>query len=64
MAEEHGDELAPAAEATGMALGPVFHDGRFKLGAGKQVENLAKMLDTRITAAVVLLGLTSSQRKP
>src|ERR1700757_381424 len=40
VAEQHGHELAPATEPTGMALGPVLDDGPLKLGAGKQLQHL------------------------
>jgi hypothetical protein len=42
MTEQHGHELAPTTEPAGVALGPVFHDGPFKLGAGKQLQHLAE----------------------
>jgi hypothetical protein len=38
----HGYELAPTTEPTGVALGPVLHDGPLKFGAGKQLQHLAE----------------------
>jgi len=40
--EQHGHELAPASKPAGMALGPMFEDGLFKLVAGKQLQHLAE----------------------
>jgi hypothetical protein len=42
MAEEHGQKLLSTTRPTGMALGPVFHDGPLKLAAGKQLQHLAE----------------------
>src|SRR5437879_8033020 len=42
VAEQHGHELAPAAEPAGMALGPVLDDRPLKLGAGKQLQHLTE----------------------
>jgi len=42
MTEEHGHELSPTTETTGMALGSVRYDGPLKLGAGKQLQCLAE----------------------
>jgi hypothetical protein len=42
MAEQHGHKLAPATEATGMALCPVLDDGSLELVAGKQLQHLAE----------------------
>src|SRR5208282_1453249 len=40
--EQHGHELSPATETTGMTLGPVLGNGLFKLVAGKQLQHLAE----------------------
>src|SRR2546421_512623 len=42
LAEQHGDELAPAGEASRVPLGFVFMHRRLELDAGKQLENLAE----------------------
>src|SRR6202023_2295132 len=42
VAEQHSDELAPAFESTGMAVGLVFFDGRFEFQPGKQLQKLRK----------------------
>ena len=42
VAEEHGHELAPATEPSGMTLGPMLEDRLFKLVAGKQLQHLAE----------------------
>jgi len=42
MTEQHGHELAPPGETTGVALGPVLDDSPFELGAGKQLQHLAE----------------------
>jgi hypothetical protein len=42
MTEQHGYELAPTTEPTGVALGPVVNDGPLKFGAGKQLQHLAE----------------------
>ena len=55
MTEQHDHELAPTTEPAGVALGPVFHDGPLKLGAGNNCNIWLKMLETRIIAALVLL---------
>lgn len=38
LAEQHGDELAPAGEAARVALGPVLAHRLLKLAAGKQLQ--------------------------
>src|SRR6202011_822406 len=42
VAEQHGDELAPALESTGMAIRLVLFDGRFEFQPGKQLQKLRK----------------------
>src|ERR1700682_701317 len=42
VAEQHGDELAPALESTGMAIRVVLFDGRFEFQPGKQLQKLRK----------------------
>jgi hypothetical protein len=42
VAEEHGNELAPAGEAACVALRAVLHDGALELMAGKQLQHLAE----------------------
>src|SRR5437667_161505 len=42
LTEQHGNELAPAGEASRVPLGFVFMYRRLKLGARKQLENLAE----------------------
>jgi len=59
VAEQHGHELAPTTEPAGMTLGPVLGDRLLELVAGKQLQRLTEMLDTRITAVVALLRFTS-----
>jgi hypothetical protein len=38
LAKQHGDELAPAGEAAGMAFGLMLPNRLFELGAGKELE--------------------------
>jgi hypothetical protein len=64
MTEQHGHELAPTTEPAGVALGPVLHHGPLKVGAENNCNIWLKMLDTRITAALVLPMVHVSQRKP
>jgi hypothetical protein len=54
LAEEHGHELSPAGEPSGMALGAVLADQLLKFQARKQLEDL------RENAAYSLHGGTSS----
>src|SRR4029077_5740487 len=42
LAEQHGDELGPAIESTGMAVRLVFFDGCFEFQPGKQLQKLRK----------------------
>src|SRR5215469_15232239 len=42
MTEQHGHELAPTTEPTGVPLSSVLNDGPLKLGAGKQLQQLAE----------------------
>ena len=42
LAEQHGDELAPAGEAARVPLGLRRHDGLLKLGARKKLEQLTE----------------------
>src|SRR5205807_8363179 len=42
LTEQHGNELAPAGEASRVPLGFVLMYRRLKLGARKQLENLAE----------------------
>jgi hypothetical protein len=40
LAKEHGDELAPASDTSGVSFGSVLTHGRFKFQAGDQFQNL------------------------
>src|SRR6478752_1210453 len=42
VAEQHGDELGPAMESTGMAVRLVLFDGGFEFQPGKQLQKLRK----------------------
>jgi hypothetical protein len=53
VAEQHGHELVPATETTGMALGPVLDDRPLKLGAG--AVSPADLRVSRLPATRVLL---------
>jgi hypothetical protein len=64
MTEQHGHELAPTTEPAGVALGPVFNDGTLNSVRENNCNIWLKMLDTRITAALVLPMVHVSQRKP
>jgi hypothetical protein len=55
MAERHGHELAPAGEAAGVALGAMLPHGLLELTRGNSCNIWLKMLDTRVTAAMLLL---------
>ena len=50
LAEHHGDELLPAGEAAGMALGLVLANGGFGLQVGRNCNSWLKVLDTRFMA--------------
>jgi hypothetical protein len=40
LAKEHGDELTPTTEPSGVPFSAVLADGRFELQAGNQLQNL------------------------
>jgi hypothetical protein len=40
LAKEHGDELPPATETSGVPFSVVLADSRFELQAGDQLQNL------------------------
>jgi hypothetical protein len=40
LAKEHGDELAPTTETSGVPFSAVLPDGRVELQAGDQLQNL------------------------
>jgi hypothetical protein len=64
MTEQHGYELAPTTEPAGVALGPVFHDGPLKFGAGKQLQHLTENAGYSHHGSVGPPMVHVSQRKP
>jgi hypothetical protein len=42
LAEEHGDELVPVGESSGMAFGVQFFHGLLEFGSGKELQELAE----------------------
>ena len=62
VAEQHSHELAPATEPSGMPLGRMLEDRLLELVTGRQLQHLAKMLDTR-SAAIAFHMIYVSQRK-
>jgi hypothetical protein len=64
MTEQHGYELAPTTEPTGVALGPWSTTARSNSVRENNCNIWLKILDTRVTAALVLPMVHVSQRKP
>jgi hypothetical protein len=64
LTKQHGNELAPTAEAPGMTLGLVLPHRLLKFAARKQLQQLAENTAYFHHGGQTPFGSTSSQRKP